>query len=118
MTATNRWRVELFTTATGRCPVQEYIDKLSSREAGRLTHVLEMLKSAGTGLGAPHTRSLGGKLWELRITGPLQHRVLYLAASGRRLILLHAFTKKTNRTPRAEIETARRRMTELGRWAD
>jgi phage-related protein len=118
MVANSPWRVEFFTTATGRCPVQEYIDKLSSREAARLTHVLEMLRRSGTGLGAPHARSLGGKLWELRITGSLQHRVLYFAASGRRLILLHAFTKKTSRTPRTEMEIARSRMTECGRWAD
>jgi phage-related protein len=85
MAGRGRWRVEFFMTAAGRCPVQEYIDRLSSRESGRLT---------------------------------LQHRVLYFVAPGRRLILLHAFTKKTSRTPRTELETARRRMSELGRWAD
>lgn len=61
-------------------------------------------------LGAPHVRSIGAKLWELRTGGRTQHRVFYFAASGKRLVLLHAFTKKTQKTPRAEIETAMRRM--------
>jgi phage-related protein len=118
MEAEVRWRLELFTTAAGRCPVQEYIEGLPSREASRVAYALRLLRESGIELGAPHARSLGGKLWELRVTGSLQHRVLYFAASGRRLILLHAFTKKTSRTPRTEIETARTRMTEVGRWAD
>ncbi len=118
MNAKGRWRVEFFMTAAGRCPVKEYIEKLSRWEAGRVAYALRLLRESGIELGAPHTRSLGGKLWELRVAGSLQHRVLYFAAPGRRLILLHAFCKKTSRTPRAELETARRRMSELGRWAD
>jgi phage-related protein len=51
-------------------------------------------------------------LWELRVTGSLQHRVFYFAASGRTLVLLHAFAKKTPKTPSTELETAKRRMTE------
>ncbi|MBI4321073.1 MAG: type II toxin-antitoxin system RelE/ParE family toxin [Chloroflexi bacterium] len=43
-------------------------------------------------------------------TGRSQHRVLYFAAPGRRLVLLHAFTKKTPKTPPAEIKIAMRRM--------
>jgi len=95
---------------TGRCPVRDYIDGLSGREAARLSWSLDLLEQMGVDLGAPHVRSVGDKLWELRVVGGLQHRVFYFAASERRLVLLHAFTKKTRRTARAEIETARRRM--------
>ncbi len=118
MAAKNPWRVEFFTTETGRCPVREYIEGLPSREAGRVAYALGRLRESGIELGAPHTRNLGGKLWELRVVGSLQHRLLYVATPGRRLILLHAFTKKTSRTPRTEIKTARRRMAEIIRWAD
>jgi phage-related protein len=110
MPVQGRWRLLLFTTATGRCPVREYIDGLPSLEAARLSRGLDLLEEVGPGLGAPHVRHLGDKLWELRVTGPLQHRVLYFAASGRRLVLLHAFVKRTPRTPRADLEIARRRM--------
>ncbi|MBI2863369.1 MAG: type II toxin-antitoxin system RelE/ParE family toxin [Chloroflexi bacterium] len=42
--------------------------------------------------------------------GRLQHRTFYFAGAGRHIVLLHAFTKKTQKTPRTEIETAVRRM--------
>ncbi len=82
----------------------------------RVSDSLELPEDMGTALGAPHTRALGGKLWELRVLGRVQHRVLYFAVSGRRLVLLHAFTKKTPKAPQGELETARRRMADyLGR---
>ena len=100
----------LYATTAGRCPVRDYIDGLPAREGARLSWALDLLEEAGVELGAPHVRSIGDKLWELRVTGRLQHRVLYFAAAGRRLVLLHAFTKKTSRTPLAEIEVAKRRL--------
>jgi len=58
----------------------------------------------------PHVRSVGDKLWELRVRGRVQHRVLYVAVTGGRLLLLHAFGKKTLRIPTAELRAARQRM--------
>ena len=113
-----RWKLVMYATTAGRCPVREYLDALPGREAARLSHALDLLEATGLELGAPHVRSLGSKLWELRVTGLLQHRVLYFAASGRRLVLLHAFTKKTPRTPAIEQETAKRRLTDYLRRAD
>jgi phage-related protein len=104
------WRLIYYETATGRCPVQEYFDAIGAREAGRIAFDLDLLGTYGLELGAPHVRSIAGKLWELRTTGRPQHRVLYFAVSGRRFVLLHAFTKKTRKTPTAEIATAQRRM--------
>jgi phage-related protein len=106
------WKLEFYTATSGRCPVREYLDALPGREVAWLIHALYLLKASGLGLGAPHLRSVGGKLWELRVTGSLQHRVFYFAASGRTLVLLHAFAKKTPKTPSTELETAKRRMTE------
>ena len=65
-------------------------------------------------MGMPYVRHLTGKLWELRISsGRLDYRLLYFAHTGRRFVLLHAFSKKTQKTPRREIEIALRRMAEL-----
>ena len=71
---------------------------------------LQLLRDFGLELGLPHVRPMGQKLWELRVRSRRQHRVLYFAARGERLVLLHAFTKQTQQTPRGEIETALRRM--------
>jgi phage-related protein len=112
MAAKDSWRLEFFATATGRCPVKEYLRGLSAREATGLLRAIGLLKECGTELAAPHARFLGDKLWELRVQGALQHRVLYFATSGRRLVLLHAFAKKTRRTPPTELAVARKRMAE------
>ncbi len=106
----NEWRLFYYTTASGHCPVQEYLDSLPAEEAARLRFDLDLLESLGLRLGAPYIRSIRGKLWELRTRGRAQHRVLYFAASGRRLVLLHAFTKKTVKTPDSEIDAALRRL--------
>lgn len=105
-----RWQLVLYTTAAGRSPVAEYLDGLSAQEAARVTKELELLAEFGSDLGEPHVRKVDRKLWELRVRGKLQHRVLYFAAAEQKLVLLHAFTKKTQRTPPGELETARRRM--------
>src|SRR3954468_22028265 len=104
------WPVEFYATRTGRCPVAEYLDALTGREAAAMRKELRLLAEFGLDLGLPHARPLGRKLWELPARAERQHRVLYFAASGQRLILLHAFTKKTQETPRGELDTAHARM--------
>ena len=76
---TSPWKLVLYTTAAGRCPVREYLTDLDREERLRVADCLGLLEAFGLGLGAPHVRSLGNKLWELRITGQVQHRVLYFA---------------------------------------
>ncbi len=105
-----QWQIVYYKTAAGRSPVREFIAALEAGERAKVRFDLDLLAAFGLELGAPYVRSVRGKLWELRTTGRTQHRVLYFAASGKRLVLLHAFTKKTPKTPAAEIDTARRRM--------
>ena len=75
----------------------------------------ERIASAGLeSLGDPHVKHLEGKLWELRLTGRDGiARALYVTAIGRRVIVVRAFVKKTQRTPRTEIELALRRAKEI-----
>ena len=83
----------------------------------RFLRVSELLESFGPQhVGMPHVRPLGEKLWEMRLTGAAGiGRVIYAAASGRRLVVLHAFVKKTQKTPRRAIELALRRVMEIKR---
>lgn len=101
-----------FRDSSGRYPVKEYIAGLDPKERAKVRYDLDLLKQFGVDLGRPYVRSLGGKLWELRTTGRVQHRTLYFAVAGRRLVLIHAFAKKTQKTPQAEISTAMRRIGE------
>lgn len=102
----NDWELVPYRTPSGRSPVEEYLDGLSGDDAARAEVELNLLAEFGAGLGMPHGRSVTKELRELRIRGRIHHRILYVAVSGRRMLLLHAFTKKTETTPARAIKTA------------
>jgi phage-related protein len=62
----------------------------------------------------PYAKHLSGKLWELRLKGRDGiARSIYVTASGRRVIVLRTFIKKTEKTPSREMDIARTRMKEI-----
>jgi phage-related protein len=78
-------------------------------------HRVELLAEFGPALRMPHSRALGGGLFELRCHGPEGiGRVLYCHATGRRVVLLHGFIKKTRSTPARDVQVARSRMRKVG----
>jgi phage-related protein len=80
----------------------------------RFIHIAEMLADFGPQrVGMPHVRPLQGKLWEIRLTGRDGiARGIYVTRTGQRLVVLHVFVKKTQKTPQRAIETASARMKE------
>jgi len=81
----------------------------------RLLRLLETVENAGLdALRAPHVKHLEGKLWELRVRadGGIA-RGIYVTAAGRRVVVLHVFAKKSRRTPRRALATARERMRQV-----
>jgi phage-related protein len=81
----------------------------------RFLRLAERITSAGLeSLGEPHVKHLEAKLWELRLTGRDGiARALYVTAIGRRVIVVRAFVKKTQRTPGSEIKLALQRAKEV-----
>jgi phage-related protein len=74
----------------------------------------ELLEEFGLELRMPHSRAMGGGLFELRPRGREGiARVFYCTKVGRKIIILHSFIKKTNETPRRELDIARRRQREV-----
>ena len=62
----------------------------------------------------PYIKHIAEKLWEMRLKGRDGiARSLYMTASGRRIVILRTFVKKTPKTPRREIELAQRRAKEV-----
>jgi phage-related protein len=62
----------------------------------------------------PYVKHLEGALWEMRMKGRSGiSRAVYVTAIGKRIIIVHIFTKKTQKTPRNEIETALKRAKEI-----
>jgi len=68
----------------------------------------------GPDLGMPHTRAMGGGLFELRLKATEGiARVFYCTMIGKRIMILHQFRKKTKKTPPKELGIARQRMKEV-----
>lgn len=88
------------------------LQDLSADMRARFLHIAELLEDFGPmKVGMPHVRPLEGKLWEMRMRGRDGiARAVYAAVQGRTLLVLHVFVKKTQATPRAAIETARKRL--------
>jgi phage-related protein len=106
----SNWTVENYIDARGRSPVEEFFNQLAANDRARIDQTIRLLEEFGLQLGPPYVKHLEGKLWELRVrAGRRFYRVIYFAFTGQRFILLHAFLKKTQKTPRREIATAKRR---------
>lgn len=81
----------------------------------RLFRLLEAVENIGLeALREPHVKHLQGKLWELRVRaeGGIAWGI-YVTAAERRVVVLHVFVKKSRRTPRRALETARKRMRQV-----
>jgi phage-related protein len=79
----------------------------------RFLRYAERMEIYGPNLGMPHTRPMGDGLFELRLKAAEGiARVFYCMLIGQRIVMLHQFIKKSEKTPRRELEIARRRMKE------
>lgn len=94
--------------------VQEQIFALPDTIAARYIYLTRRMVAIGSDLGEPHTKSFGDGLCELRLKGSEGiGRVFFCTLVGRRIVMLHAFIKKSQKTPPKEIEIARKRMKEI-----
>ena len=80
------------------------------------TRLVELLMAHGPVVGMPHARAMGQGLFELRPRGRSgTGRALYCFVRDRRIVIVHAFLKKTRTTPRRDLAIARQRVKEIQR---
>ncbi len=98
-----RWTIDVLDET-----VQEELDRLPRDMRARLARIVDLIEELGLErLREPYVKHLEGKLWEMRVKGKEGiARAIYVTAQGRRIVILHAFRKKTERTPRAIIRLA------------
>jgi len=104
--------VTFFRTEAGNEPVREFLRELAPEDRKIIgTDIKEV--QFGWPLGTPLVRKMEKDLWEVRchLEGRIA-RVLFTALKGH-MVLLHAFIKKVQKTPRSELDTARARKTKL-----
>ena len=103
------WNVIYYQSARGECYVKKFIDKQSSAVKGKYIGMVDFMVQYGPFLTSKYTKKIRKNLYELRITGKEQVRIFY-TVQRREIILLHAFKKKTKKTPTKEIKTALSRL--------
>ena len=103
-----RWAIDYYSEE-----VRLEIEALPAGIRASYAHLAELLEEFGLELWMPHSRAMGGGLFELRPRGREGiARVFYCTRIGRRIVVLHSFVKKTQATPRRELEIARKRQRE------
>ncbi len=81
----------------------------------KFEHIVMLLRELGLErVREPYVKHLEDRLWEIRLTGRDGiARAIYMTASGRRIVVLRTFVKKTEKTPRRELALARERAKEI-----
>lgn len=105
--------VKFFIDRRGHNPVGEFLD-VEKKIKIKATIIIKNIEEFGMVTAIPHIKKLKGlSLWEIRILGKESTRILYAQIVKTEVILLHAFKKKTNKTPQKEINIALNRLKQL-----
>lgn len=110
------YSVKFYKDKNGKEPLKEYLQELGSRtdknsriNFNKIRDYIQTLSLYGTRAGELFVKHIDGEIWELR---PLRNRILFFAYDGEQIILLSHFIKKTQKTPKREIEKAQNLMNE------
>ena len=113
------YKVRFYRKKDGESPVEEYIKKLAAQKGkdarinlGKIRDYIKILEEHGTRAGEPFIKKVDDKenIWELR---PLGNRIFFVAWIENTFVLLHAFRKKTQKTPQRQIDQAKRELKDL-----
>lgn len=104
------YRINFYRDRKGNRPVVDYLKSLRTskneqdrKQADKINDYIQTLSLEGKAAGEPYIKHIKGELWELR---PAKGRILFVAWVENSFLLLHQFTKKTQKTPQQEIDKA------------
>lgn len=105
-----QWKVEFLDQA-----VRAELEAMPKDILASFLRIARLIQSEGLpSVREPYVKHLEGPIWEMRMKGRDGiARAAYVTASGRRVVVVHVFPKKTQKTPRREIETALRKAKEV-----
>lgn len=104
-----KWKITYFNKR-----VFNSIKKMPKQIKARYVALTDRMIESGPDLGMPHTRSLGNSLFEIRVKAQEGiARMFYCTQVENEIIILHAFIKKTQKTPQKELLIARKRLNEV-----
>ncbi len=110
------WAVLYYQTERGDSPIEDFLNALPRKAKAKCIAYMDMLEEFGFNLPRSFIAKVRGDLWELRPEwAGTEYRFLYFAMIERRLVILHAMTKKTQKLKTKDIELAETRMADVRR---
>ena len=110
--------INFFKKQDGSCPVEEFLDSLDNKMRAKILLAIALLETNGPQLREPYSKPLGDGIFEIRAKqGNNITRTLYFFYDGKQIILTNGFVKKTQKTPSAEIQRAKKYRAEYLRFS-
>ncbi len=112
--------IHFYRTESGTCPVEEFLDSLSGKQAQKVAWVLQLIEEMEV-IPMQYFKKIvnTGNLWEVRVqTGNNIFRLLGFLEGNQLVILTHGFQKKTQKTPKKEIQLAETRKSDYFKRKD
>lgn len=103
------FEIVFYETSTGVCPVRDFLDMTDVKLRAKILWTIQLAKEFGNRLSEPYSKPLEDGIFELRTkVGSNVSRVLYFFYDGGKIVLTNGFVKKTQKTPRFEIDLAKK----------
>lgn len=117
------YHIEFYEDKNGKSEIIEYIKILRSKKdnkdarikLSKIVSYIDQLSDKGLQLGQPYIKHIDNEIWELR---PLSDRILFASWCNNKFILLSIFRKQTQKTPKHEIEKAKKLLEDYKRRSD
>lgn len=111
---TSDWSIVFYTDARGEEPIRAFLESLDLRTQARFAWSIEQLRLRNIRAREPLVKHLDGPIWELRRESTTNiYRLLYATLPNRRILFVHGFQKKTQKTPPRELALSQRRLSEF-----
>ena len=108
------WAIEFYRNEYDESPVEEWLLSIPETALAKIIRNMGLLREFNIALKEPYIKPLGDKLYELRAKDKNGiYRVIYFAHTKQKFVMLHGFTKKTQKTPSKELKLAKKRMKEM-----
>jgi phage-related protein len=108
-----RWDIEYYITDSGDIPVRDFLMTMNSKMRAKAYSEIELLQRHGPNLREPYVKPIKGDeyrgLYELRVKFASDiTRIFYFSFNKETYVLLHGFAKKSDKTPKRELDRAKR----------
>ena len=109
-----KMRISFYQTHSGNSPIEKFIESLPRSDQARFAEVYDGIIKHGLDCPRVIFKPIKGKLWEVKFKAEGGgYRILYVIIDQDNMVWLHAFKKKTQRTPQSDLRIAEKRMKEL-----